>query len=68
MSNLLYEYMTKEYNSMSKQERISKYKEECCNHCRNRDYYILDLSEDVYKPIQSDKAWISDRVTCGKFR
>lgn len=34
----------------------------------DRDYCILDLPKDVYKPIQSDKAWISARVTCGKFR
>lgn len=68
MSDLLYEYMIKEYNNMSKQERISKYKAECCDHCRNRDYCIGDLPEDVYKPIQSDKAWIPGRVTCGQFR
>lgn len=68
MSDLLYEYMIKEYNSMPNQERISKHKKEYCNHCRNRDYCAGDFPEDVYKPVQSDKAWIPGRVTCGKFR
>lgn len=71
MSDLLYEYMTKEYNRMSKQERITKYKEECCSCCRNRDYckdyFNNDFPKDIYKPVQNDKTWVPGRVTCGNF-
>ena len=30
MSEMLYDYMMKEYESMTKEERIEKYKKECC--------------------------------------
>lgn len=60
--------MIKEYNSMSKQERILKYKEEYCIYCRNRDFCVGVFHEDIYKPVQSDKAWIPGRIACGKFR
>ena len=67
MSDLLYEYMTKEYKRMSKQKRIEKYEEECCKCCRYREYCKFDFPDDIYKPIKSDNAWIPGRVTCGNF-
>ncbi len=67
MSDLLYEYMIKEYDNMSKQERISKYEEECCRHCRYRGYCEFDFPENIYEPVRSDKAWIPGRKTCGRF-
>lgn len=67
MSNLLYEYMIKEYNGMSRQKRILKYKEECCKSCRYRKYCKFDFPDDIYKPVKSDNAWIPGRVTCSKF-
>lgn len=67
MSDLLYEYMTKEYKRMSKQQRIEKYEEECCKYCRYREYCKFDFSDDIYKPIKNDNAWIPGRVTCGNF-
>ena len=68
MSDLLYEYMTKEYKRMSKQKRIEKYEEECCKYCRYREYCKFDFPDDVYKPIKSDNAWIPGMVTCGNFK
>lgn len=68
MSDLLYEYMTKEYKRMPKQKRIEKYEEECCQYCRYREYCKFDFPDDVYKPIKSDNAWIPRRVTCGNFK
>lgn len=67
MSDLLYEYMTKEYKRMSKQQRIEKYEEECCKYCRYREYCKFDFPDDIYKPIKNDNAWIPGRVTCGNF-
>lgn len=67
MSDLLYEYMTKEYKRMSKQERIEKYEEECYKYCRYREYCKFDFPDDIYKPIKNDNAWIPGRVTCGNF-
>ncbi|MCJ7965807.1 hypothetical protein MT487_01810 [Lachnospiraceae bacterium NSJ-171] len=67
MSDLLYEYMTKEYKRMSKQKRIEKYEEECCKYCRYREYCKFDFPDDIYKPIKNDNAWIPGRVTCGNF-
>ncbi len=67
MSDLLYEYMTKEYERMSKQQRIEKYEEDCCKCCRRRSYCTLDLPDDIYKPVKSDKAWVPGRVGCGNF-
>ena len=52
---------------MSKQERISKYEEECCRHCRYRGYCEFDFPENIYEPVRSDKAWIPGRKTCGRF-
>ena len=71
MSELLYEYMTKEYENITREEKIAQHKEKLCRSCRYRDYcreYFDDsYSEDIGKPIPSDKAWIPGRVTCGKF-
>ena len=67
MSNLLYEYMIKEYNDMSKQERISKYREECCDYCRYKYCFKFNFPEDIYKLVQSNMAWIPGKVTCSKF-
>lgn len=67
MSDLLYEYMMREYKGMPKQKRIEKYKEECCKCCRYREYCIFDFPQNIYQPIQSNKAWIPGRVGCGKF-
>ena len=67
MSDLLYEYMMREYKRMSKQKRIEKYEEECCKCCRYREYCNFDFPQNIYQPIQSNNAWIPGSVGCGKF-
>lgn len=67
MSDLLYEYATKEYERMPKQKRIDKYKEECCKCCRHNTFCEFDLPDDIYKPVKRDNAWIPGTVTCGNF-
>ena len=67
MSDLLYEYATKEYERMPKQKRIEKYKEECCKCCRHNTFCEFDLPDDIYKPVKRDNAWIPSTVTCGNF-
>ena len=48
MSDLLYEYMMREYKRMPKQKRIEKYEEECCKCCRYREYCNFDLPQNEY--------------------
>lgn len=67
MSDLLYDYMMKEYKNMGREERILLHKTNCCSCCRYRDYCNVELPEDIWKPIPSDKAWIPARKNCGKF-
>lgn len=66
MSELLYEYMMKEYESMTKEERFAKYKNECCSCCR---YNVCNynLPDNIMKPIPSKEAWIPARVRCSEF-
>ena len=66
MSDKLYEYMLKEWESMGREERVLQYKENCRG-CRHKDYCSIGLPEDIGKPIPSEKAWIPARVSCGKF-
>ena len=67
MSELLYEYMMKEYESISVEERVLVYRMDFCSNCRHRYYCTIDLPEDICKPIPSDKGWIPARVGCRKF-
>lgn len=69
MSELLYDYMMKEYENMGREERILLHKTNCCSCCRFCDYCNTDnLPEDIMKPIPSDKAWIPARKSCEKFQ
>ncbi len=67
MSELLYEYMMKEYEGMTKEERANQYKREWCACCRYNDICDFKYPEDICKPILSDKAWIPARVGCNRF-
>lgn len=67
MSQLLYEYMMKDYKNTTKEERVAQYKKECCSCCRY-DCYDCDFPDDIMKPVPSEDAWIPSRVSCGKFR
>ena len=67
MSDLLYEYMMKEYENTTKEERVLKFKQDTCRCCRYRDYCSIELPDDIQKPIASNKAWIPATKSCGEF-
>ena len=71
MSDLLYDYMLKEYEGMSMEDRIKKHKEEYCNHCRYRDICEDNISkllpEDIFKPFRSEIGWIPSWKACKRF-
>ena len=68
MSDLLYTYMKKEWESMSREDRVIAYQRSSCESCRHYDCCSISLPEDIWKPIQSDKAWIPARKNCGNFQ
>lgn len=67
MSERLYKYMMKEYESMTKEERIAYYKKECCNCCRY-NFCGYDFPDDICKPIPSEIDFIPARVICKGFK
>ena len=69
MSDLLYDYMIKEYEATSYGERCDKYIKNICKDCIGRDGCQLQhtLPEDIGIPIKSDKAWIPATKSCGEF-
>lgn len=67
MSELLYDYMMREYESMTREEKVLVHQTNSCSACRHRDYCSIELPEDIWKPIPSDKAWIPARKSCGRF-
>lgn len=71
MSELLYEYMTKEYESMTKEERVKIFEKEFCECCRFahycRDHFEEAYPEDILKPFPSERAWIPPRKGCAEF-
>ncbi len=69
MSNLLYEYMLKEYENTPKEERIANFKlKECvaCKFCFECDY--RSIPDDVGKPIPSNDGWIPNKKRCEDFQ
>jgi len=68
MSELLYEYMIKEFNSKSYEDRVEEYKKTVCINCRYRGCsYAKELPIDILKPIESDINFIPSTTTCGKY-
>lgn len=69
MSDLLYEYMMKEYEATPYKERCNKHIKEICNDCWGRDdcQFKHILPEDIGMPIKSDRAWIPATKICGDF-
>lgn len=71
MSDMLYEYMLKEYEATPYKERCKKFYENSCRHCRKEEYCLMsfknEFPQDILVPIKSDKAWIPKRKTCGEF-
>lgn len=68
MSNLIYGYMMTEYEGLSKEDRILKYKKEFCANCKYENDCDCKLPDDICKPIPSDNAWIPEIVICGRTR
>lgn len=67
MSEMLYDYMVKEYESMTKEERAEKFKRENCAHCRYRGW-DCKIPDNVMQPVRSKDAWIPGKVGCIKFK
>lgn len=69
MSDLLYDYMMKEYIQMTDEERITKYKKEYCCNCRRKHVceYNCNLPENIMKPVPSKDAWIPRVIGCKYF-
>jgi hypothetical protein len=71
MSDMLYDYMLKEYEATPYEERCKKFHDYSCIHCKNQDYCLMLLKneypEDILMPVKSDSAWIPPRKGCGKF-
>lgn len=67
MSDLLYEYMMKEYENTTKEERVAKFKQDSCRCCRGRDFCSIEMPDDIEKPIVSNMAWIPATKSCGYF-
>ncbi len=67
MSEMLYNCMVKEYESMTKEERIEKYKKEYCANCIYRGYGCT-LPDNIMQPIRSKDAYIPGVVYCKKFK
>lgn len=68
MSDLLYDYMMREWESMSREDRVVAYQKNNCSSCRHYGYCNIGLPEDILKPIPSDKAWIPYIKNCGSFQ
>lgn len=64
MSNMIYGYMMTEYEGLSKEDRILKYKKEFCANCRYGKYCGYKFPDDICKPIPSNNAWIPEIVVC----
>ena len=71
MSDMLYDYMLKEYEATPYEERCKKFHDYSCKHCKNQDYCLMlfknEYPEDIRMPVKSDRAWIPPRKGCGKF-
>ncbi len=68
MSDKLFEFMLKEYNSTGYEDRCIAYKKQCCKDCM---YYMdcdLELPENIGEPIPSGKNWIPGKQICGYFK
>ena len=68
MSDLLFEYMTKEYENTSYEKRCADFKADVCKMCRYKfNCDKDDLPIDILKPIPSENAWIPGKVSCKNF-
>lgn len=79
MSDLLYEYMVKEFKKKDYETRVKEHIQEQCKDCmwfygENRECKWLKgtpnerLPENILEPVKSDKAYIPGRKICEDFR
>ncbi len=68
LSDLLYSHMMKEYEQMSREDRVFEYKKMYCIVCRFTNHCEIQLPEDILKPIPSENAWTPHKIDCKKFR
>ena len=67
LSDMLLEYMNKEYSNQTYEKRCELYEKEICKCCRYNNCCDLLLPQDILKPIPSDKGWVPSKISCGKF-
>ena len=71
MSDMLYDYMLKEYEETPYEERCKMFFKHMCKGCRNQDYCLMyfnnELPKDILMPIKSNKAWVPSTKSCGQF-
>lgn len=66
MSDLLYDYMLKEYEATPYEERCKQYIDGWCGCCLH-DCKNPNLPDNILMPIPNDNAWIPVKKTCGSF-
>lgn len=70
MSDMLLDYMKKEYDKSTYSERCAKYNHEICKDCFHRHGCVIknDLPKNILEPIPSNNNYIPARRTCGNFK
>lgn len=68
LSDLLYSHMMKEYEQMSREDRVFEYNKMYCVVCKFKNYCEIQLPEDILKPIPSKNAWTPQKINCEKFK
>lgn len=68
MSDLLFEYMMKEYKNISYDDRCAQQINRQCIECRNSDYCDMNgFPKDIGMPVKSDRALIPGVKSCKNF-
>ena len=70
MSDLLFEYMMREYENTSYEDRCQEQRTNQCSACMFRHYDCPqdNFPDDIRLPIRSDRAWIPGIKSCEKFK
>ena len=67
LSDNLYLYMRREYETTPYEQRVIKYQKDTCSDCRHYENCNLVLPDNILEPIPSDKGWVPALRSCGKF-
>lgn len=70
MSQIIYNYMLKEYLNKPYEKRVEEHKKEICSNCRyNSDCEFDELEEEILKPISEEQDdSIPGRKCCKEFK